>query len=249
MESWPHSSTAPVFLRARNYQWYWNSTVDPWSSDDEQWQKYTDVENEIIEDANNQQKFDVEIDGDYIINLEYSLQYKRDNEFTARPIKRVHFGKDRSNIHPREERFLLSVTLATSTCSSQQLQNENELVWLRTYGYITSAYWELELKDKNKTIADVVEEAADGIIKEGSAIGKLHEAQWISQQLVAVKDFGSNTKVDSIKNFPSNIGETCVYLYTKESFWYKLTNRVLRDPHSMSRKQVKSLGPFCWLLD
>jgi hypothetical protein len=83
------SFTAPILLRVRNYRWYWNCTADPWSANDEEWQKYTDVENEIIEDANNQKMFNIEIDGDYIINLECLLQYKRDDEFSARPIKRV----------------------------------------------------------------------------------------------------------------------------------------------------------------
>jgi hypothetical protein len=83
------SFTAPILLRVRNYRWYWNCTADPWSANDEEWQKYTDVENEIIEDANNQKMFNIEIDGDYIINLECLLQYERDDEFSARPIKRV----------------------------------------------------------------------------------------------------------------------------------------------------------------
>jgi hypothetical protein len=135
-----HPFTAPVLLRARNYQWYWNCTPNPWSANDEQWQKYTDVENEIIEDAKNQKMFDVEIDGDYIINLESLLQYKRGDEFSARLIKRVQLDKDRSNIHPRDERFLLPVILATSKSSSQQSQNENELDWLRTYGDLTGFY-------------------------------------------------------------------------------------------------------------
>ncbi|CAF3955024.1 unnamed protein product [Rotaria sp. Silwood1] len=249
MSSASHSFTAPVLLRARNFQWYWNSIADPWSANGQQWQKYTDVENEIIEDAINQKMFDIEIDGDYIINLECLLQYKRGDEFTACPIKRVQLDKYRSNIHPREERFLLPVILATSTFSSQETQNEKELDWLRTYGYITGCYWNLQLQNKNKTIAEVVEEAAHGIIKEGSAIGKVHEAQWLSQQLVAVKGFGSNINANFIQRFPSEIGETCAYLYTKESFWYKLINRILRDPHSITLEQVKSLGPFCWLLD
>ncbi|CAF3547257.1 unnamed protein product [Rotaria sp. Silwood1] len=110
-------------------------------------------------------KFDIEIDEDYIINLECLLQYKKGDESTAHPIKRVQFHKDRSNIHPREERFLLPMTLATSVYSSQQLQDENELDWLQTHGSITGSYWKLELKDKNKRIADVVEEVGDGIIE------------------------------------------------------------------------------------
>jgi len=41
---------------------------------------------------------------------------------------------------------------------------------LKTYGYITGSYWKLELENTNKTIADVVEEAAYGITVEGSVI-------------------------------------------------------------------------------
>lgn len=141
------------------------------------------------------------------------------------------------------------MSLTTSTPSSHQSQNEKELNSLQTYDYITRSYWDLELKDKKKTISDIVEEAAYGIINEGLIIGKLHEAQWLSQQFVIVKDFGSNIKAKSIKNFPSEIGETCAYLYTKESFLYKLINRVFRDLYSVTREQIRSLGPFCWLLD
>jgi hypothetical protein len=249
MASVSHSFTAPVLLRARNYQWYWNCAPDPWSTNNEQWQKYSDVENEIIEDANNEKIFDIEIDGDYIINLECLLQYKKGDEFSTRPIKRVQLDKDRSHIHPREERFLLPVTLAMSTDPSEHSHNGNELDCLQKYGYITGTYWRLELQNTDKTIGDVVEEAADGIITEGSVIGKIHEAQWLSQQLMNVKDFGSNIKANSIKSFPSEIGETCVHLYTKESFLYKLINHIFRDPNSITREQIKNLGPFCWLLD
>ena len=94
---------------------------------------------------------------------------------------------------------------------------------------------------ENKTIADIVGEAAYGIIKEGSLIGKVHEAQWLAQQLMNVKDFGSNVEASFIKSFPSEIGETYVYLYTKESFLYKLINRILRDPYSITREQIESL--------
>ena len=118
MASTSHSFTAPILLRARNYRWYWNCAADLWTANDEQWRKYTDVENEIIEDANNHKMFGIEIVGDYIINLECLLQYKRDDEFSVCPIKRVQFGIDRNSNHAREGRFLLPVTLAPLTSSS-----------------------------------------------------------------------------------------------------------------------------------
>lgn len=216
MASASNPSTAPILLRSRKYQWYWNCAVDPWSADDERWQRYTDVENEILEDAHNQKMCETEIDGDYIINLEGLLQYKRGDAFSASPIKRVELEKDRNNIYSREERFLLPIPLSTSTCASP---DENELNLLQIHSCITGVYWELVLKDQKQTITDVVEEAARGIIKEGSAIGKVYEARWLSQQLLAIKDFGCSVQVNSIERFPPVIGKTCVYLYTSKSFW------------------------------
>ena len=73
----------------------------------------------------------------------------------------------------------------------------------------------------------------------------------MAQQLEAVKHFDIYTQVyDSHYDIPSEIGETCVYLYTKESFWYKLINRILREhsQRTLTSEQVKTLGPFCWLL-
>ncbi|CAF0944729.1 unnamed protein product [Rotaria sp. Silwood1] len=147
-------------------------------------------------------------------------RHQRGDEFTACPIKRVQLDKDRSNIHPREERFLLPVILATSTFSSQESQNEKELDWLRTYGYITGCYWNLQLQNKNKTIAEVVEEAAHGIIKEGSAIGKVHEAQWLSQQLVAIKgdNIGDNNNENQLPSLPPSIPQNINNAETHEHF-------------------------------
>ena len=250
MLSVSHSSATHILRRARQYQWYWNNAFDPWSTNDEQWQKFTDIENEIIEDAYNEKRCTIEIDGDYIINFECLLRYKKSNvESSACPIKRIQFDKDRSHIRAREDRFLLPVTLVVPTDSYEHSQNVDELDELQRNGYITRSYWILELQSKKKTIADIVDDAAHGIITEGTAIDKIYEAQWISQQLISVKDFGDNIDVNFIRHFPLQIGETCAYLYTKESFLYKLINRTFRNSSSITREQIQNLGPFCWLLD
>ena len=43
----------------------------------------------------------------------------------------------------------------------------------------------------------------------------------------------------------------CVFLYTKECFWYKLINSVLRNANTnhFPREQLKTLGPFSLLLN
>ncbi|CAF1368276.1 unnamed protein product [Didymodactylos carnosus] len=65
------ASAAPILRSPRSFQWYWNSSVDPWS--EEQWTKYTDIENEIIEDALNANKEEVDIDRNYVISLKDQL--------------------------------------------------------------------------------------------------------------------------------------------------------------------------------
>ena len=238
---------APILLRSRNFQWYWNSAAN---GADEQWQKYSDIENEIIEDASNQKKLNVEIDGDYIVSFEQQVHYRKDHSLEQHRIKRDTFDRDHKVDNIRAERYLLPVTFTNniSTVSSQEQEQDRDLAELRLYGYFPATYSNLELSTKTKTIADIVEEAAQGIINEGTAHGKVHEARWLAKTLRDVQHSGANVCAQSFE-IPLDIGQTCVYLYTKESFWYKLINRTLSDPKTIVRNQIKTLGPFCYLLD
>ncbi|CAF1104370.1 unnamed protein product [Didymodactylos carnosus] len=259
-------ATAPVLLRLRNFQWYWNSSADPWSSStggskqpDDAWKKYTDVENEIIEDAYNLKKVDVELDGNYIINFKHQVQYNKSDKTRQRQIKRAELVTDRSNVHLREERFSLPITVANTTNNSteastttadSETEEERLLQYLRRHGDLSKNYRQLELRCKGKTYADVVGDAASGILAEGIKLGKVKEAQWLAKQLLDVKQFGEDKLLDLYDDvdIPQPIGETCVYLYTKESFWYKHLNSVLRNYPTMTLEQVKTLGPFCFIL-
>ncbi|CAF1341820.1 unnamed protein product [Didymodactylos carnosus] len=250
-------ASTPVLLRPRNFQWYWNSSADPWATivETEQldvWQKYTDVENEILEDAFNNKIKEVELDCDYVVNFKHEVQYNKRDKTKQRPIKRVQLLSDRSNVHLREERFSSTITLTdSSTMAAASTDDEQELLRrLREYGDLSDAYLELELvKTKtNKTFADVVEEAASGILKEGAKLGKEKEAKWLAQRLIDVKLVGEKLEAGFLEDIPQQIGETCIYLYTKESFWYKLLNSTLRCHQTMTREHVKTMGPFCWLL-
>ena len=238
---------APILLRSRNFQWYWNSAAN---GADDQWQKYGDIENEIIEDASNQKKLNVEIDGDYIVSFERQVHYHKDNSLQQHQIKRDTFDRDHKVDNIRAERYLLPVTFTNniSTVSSQEQQQDRDLAELRLYGYFPTTYSNLELSGKNKTIADIVEEAAQGIINEGTAHGKVHEARWLAKTLRDVQHSGANASAQSFE-IPLDIGQTCVSLYTKESFWYKLINHTLCDPKTIVRNQITTLGPFCYLLD
>lgn len=113
----------PIFRRVRNFQWYWNSAVDPWSSATcDTWMKYTDIENEIIEDARVSKQPAVEIDGNYIISLKDQVQINKLDKSKQRPIKRVQLQSNRPNTHLREDRFSLPIINRTiSDVSFQRL--------------------------------------------------------------------------------------------------------------------------------
>jgi hypothetical protein len=245
-------ATAPVLLRPRNFQWYWISTTNSQSiSDDDGWQKYIDVDNEIIEDAFNEKKDKAEIDGGYVIDLKLMSQYNKLNGSNPRPIKRVQLQTNRNNGHIREERFSLPVAVSPISSTSVSSRNDELQEW-RYMSDCGSTYLYFELTEKNKNIAYVVEDAAQGIIKEGETQGKIQEASWLAQQLRNVKASGESEIVMEWQCFqleiPSIIGQTCVNLYTRESFWYRSLNQFMRNPDNITRERVNIFGPFCFLL-
>lgn len=235
------AAIAPILHRARNFQWYWNSAMNPWSSD-ESWIKYTDIENEIIEDAYEAKKLEVEIDNDYIISLKYKVQYKTSDKSKQRPLKRVELSVDRNTHHVREERFALPIPVPAEAMDHDKLTLRKTS---RGPDFTFHYRFVIIREPSEKTLADIVEEAACGIMEEGTRVNKRHEAEWLARQLREVKHFGKKSCHDKI---PHEIGQTCVHLYTMESFWYKLINSVLRNTENITERDMKTLGPFSYLL-
>ncbi|CAF4985219.1 unnamed protein product, partial [Rotaria sp. Silwood1] len=100
-----------------------------------------------------------------------------------------------------------------------------------------------------KAYSDIVEEAAQGIVAEGTSLDKLKEAEWLANELLGVKRFGIDIEAEFLGyNIPVEIGQTCVYLFTKDSFLYRRINSILRSVDTVTLAQVKTLGPYCWLL-
>ncbi|CAF1497557.1 unnamed protein product [Didymodactylos carnosus] len=236
-------SCVPCYERPRNFQWYWKSS-------DEKWEKYLDVENEIIEDAHNERQEYVDIDGGYTIDLKQQIQQKS-NSHERWPIKRDQFDKHLTNVQLREDRFSSSITISTpttitTTCSDQEVLGADDLLkyWLNA-GSLDDIYRELENANNKKTISDLIQEASNGIIEEGSAIGEAEKARWLARQLNNVKNYGENIQFGPNK-IPSEIGNTLVNLYTRETFLYKLINSVIRDLPSMTRKKVKTTARFAF---
>ncbi|CAF4133807.1 unnamed protein product [Rotaria sp. Silwood2] len=255
-------SGASLLGRLPNFQWYWNSSANPWSSDthSRDWSKYSDVENEIIEEGFTAKNEEVEVDGNYIISLKLLIQYNKLDTNKQRPIKRVIMDPNRRFEHLREERFSLPIASTATMLISTTGDDDNAITLkvtrdgpnfpdtyrhhIRNYDYSCS-----------KNVADIVEEAALGILKEGNDIGKTCEAQWLAKELRNVKHFGDNIKLESgsrypdYEKIPDEIGRKCVFLYTKECFWYKLINSTLRSiMYTVTPERLKTLGPFSFLL-
>ena len=75
--------------KGASIEWMYKPNSDPWStSQPEQWTRYSDVENLIIEDAYSQNESHVMLDKFYI-DFKRKIQVSKDNENNQRPIKRV----------------------------------------------------------------------------------------------------------------------------------------------------------------
>jgi hypothetical protein len=238
----------PLLRRPRKFHWYWNSNIDSWSSNDD-WMKFTDIENEIIEDAFDANKKEVKIDGGYIIDLKRQIQYNNLDDQKQQQIKRIELDLNViSNNHLREERFSLPVPLvATSPIKTIEKEEKDkfQVQLLRGMHHFPTSYLWLTTS-RNATFADIVEEAAQGILKEGTDLSKKCEAIWLADQLRAVKHYGEN--INKLDEVPDEIGRMCVFLYTKESFLFKSINNILRDIYNITLEKLKKFGPFSALL-
>ncbi|CAF2131746.1 unnamed protein product [Rotaria magnacalcarata] len=90
-------------------------------------------------------------------------------------IERVQLDRDRSSFKPREERFSSQVTITSSALSIKTLDSDDN-DW---YNGSFSNY-EKEIEKKNTWLADVVEEAIKGILKEGIAYQRKSESTMVS---------------------------------------------------------------------
>ena len=137
---------------------------------------YTEIENEIIEDAYNEKSSRVEIDGGHTIDLKQWTQHQKDDPNRQRQVKRVQLGRDRSNVHLRDDRFALSVTVSSTALNTGILENNSDFARGYFMGDFPLAYYNIEIRNTKKTLNDVIEEAAQGIITQGTTLGKLNEA-------------------------------------------------------------------------
>jgi hypothetical protein len=243
--------TAPILLRPRNFRWCWSSATDPSSTSyGGQWQSYDDVDIEIIEDAFNGKKDTVEIDGAYVIDFKSMLRYNKLNLSQACPTKRVQLQTNRNHGRIREDIFSLPFAFTSLNSTKTSTPNDPESEPKRTDEYHYD-YEVSEIHNQNKHVADIVDDAARGIIEQGTAMGAEIKAKWFADKLLEVKRFGDGwiATLEWRTEIPPEIGYTCVLIYTMESFWYRILNAVMRDPKKRTRENMEAFGPFSFLLN
>ncbi|CAF1510925.1 unnamed protein product [Rotaria sp. Silwood1] len=142
----------------------------------------------------------------------------RFKEFTS-DIKRC-VGLSSDYIGLRPERFYIPQKLVKSF--SDWKSNDRRFIneWQR--------------QNRGLSMNELLEQAADGIIKEGIQLCEPIEAKWIADELLLLKN-KSNEEIE----------KRVVSIYTRESFLYRLVNATLRE-NDLSK--LYNLGAFCWLL-
>ncbi|CAF1447653.1 unnamed protein product [Rotaria sordida] len=218
-------------------EWMWQSNPNLLSkSEPATWSHYSDVENLIIERAFKTKQPRAVLDS-YYIDLESKLQISNIDDYKQRPIKRV--VRNRKDKRLREARFMdLPVSLGRSF--------GGEYGWVSPFVIEVRRALKLEPDDlpskKTSLIPILVEIAAEGIIEEGTSIGKKCEAE----ELAAILREKKNAGIEEV-------WKCCAYLYTLGSFLYNTLNAAMRlvgdkEQEKAWRSKICTLGSFCLLL-
>lgn len=207
--------------RNSNIEWMFNNSSYPWSPDphDAKWERYNDIDSDIIEKAFQNKQKTVSL-GDYYINFEYDTMFQihKTDRHRQRPIRRCE-QKSSTRIAKRKDRFSFQDKLGSKTfgntgvCMSPFVEE-----WIRR-------------NPNYKFQEETIEQLATGLEQEGIAVGEADHGKFIALEIRQHKH-----------ELRSKIAEYCVRLYTEDSWIYRLVNLTLREG-DMSK--VNTLGPFC----
>jgi hypothetical protein len=215
------------------HQWYWQSNANPWSQDEETtFTPYAADVNEKIERARLEGKKEVIIDAQYRIDLVDKIQVNIYDTFKQRRVMYQPMNI-RRDIRPAgvapNPRFRSDGKAKLSFSTDADFHGCDFIVtWLkeRTNGT-------LEL-DKST----LVELAIRGIETEALLSPKKKEAmEFAEKAIIELRRVASKSR--------EVIQETCIRLYTQDSFLYQIINETLRDD---DRTKLHTLGPFCYIL-
>ncbi|CAF3127335.1 unnamed protein product, partial [Rotaria sp. Silwood2] len=203
-------ANASTSMQYHNFEWLWKSNTDPWSAKEEaKWSRYSDIENEIIEEAY-QNKKDVALLDDYHIDLANRIQISNTNVNNQRPVKRSEINRgDEGRL--REQRFFSSPIHPKAPFYFREAYRIRSFFLEETFARINFQGWSTKAK------IEIVDEAARGLIEEGKLAGKQREAEWMAKELMRVREDNLVT-----------IWKCCIRLYTMESFLYRKLNETMR---------------------
>jgi len=220
--------------------WYWKSNKNPWSSSEpEEWTPYNHVENEIIEEAYLKKQGEAILDN-YKLIFKTMIQVHKVYPDRQRLIKRVESKADKSL---RNERFFASPSEQVAFDQSchdvyppiiakwRETQKDIEIRKLKVFDYTGRVYY-----PHVKTIEQVVEGAAKGIIAEGEAQGFKIIAERMATKL--------RNAISSSNDL--ELLHCLIFLFTAETFLYKAVNKAFQKK---DLEKVNTLGAFSYLLN
>jgi hypothetical protein len=88
----------------------------------------------------------------------------------------------------------------------------------------------------------MVEKAADGLIVEGKLASKKREGEWMSKQLIKVK----NGTIEEIWPVIAHLYSMNSFLYKKMNEWMRLTEE--KEHAQLVQSKILTFGPFAYLL-
>jgi hypothetical protein len=93
---------ATTVANSKRIVWFWQKNPDLWNEDEQkEWKRYSDFENEFIEEAYQRRENEVRLN-DYVISFEHNMQFNKHDRNRQRTVTRKEI--DVSN-YVREERF------------------------------------------------------------------------------------------------------------------------------------------------
>jgi hypothetical protein len=111
----------------KKMMWFWQSSPSPRDDDQRKgWKRYSDFENEYIEEAYQRKNIEVQLNG-YIINFEYSMQLNIDDRNIKKPVKREEINLSQ---YVREDRFCHPQRASKSFESEAKEENSFFFKWL-----------------------------------------------------------------------------------------------------------------------
>jgi len=141
--------------------WFYNIK----SRSNSSWIPFGDIDNEMIEEGFSKNTKKIQLDN-YFIDLDRMIKIDKQDLSNEIPIKRCIRQLDK--IPLRSERFYSCEKLVKSFSDNDQNDHRFLNEWKK--------------RNRNKSIDDLLEKAAEGIIKEGILIEKQIEPEWIVQK-------------------------------------------------------------------